>query len=180
MHVSGGYIYFTYISLIFFIWIIKLFIDNLKTIQFFFVCVSWNLDSSGYKLMLNATFNNDSIISWPSVIYIYWSRNPEKQHRTTNLPQVICRFYNINIVWSTYDNFTGRRGRSRMVVRFTMTYKQSMAITTNVVSLNPAHGEVYSIQHYVVKFFSDLQQVGGLFRVLRIRFPPLIKLTDKI
>jgi len=33
-----------------------------------------------------------------------------------------------------------------------------MPITTNVVSLNPAHGEVYSIQHYVVKFFSDLRQ----------------------
>ena len=25
---------------------------------------------------------------------------------------------------------------------------QSVPITTNVVSLNPAHGEVYSIQHY--------------------------------
>jgi hypothetical protein len=25
-------------------------------------------------------------------------------------------------------------------------------ITTNVVSSNPAHGEVYSIQHYVIKF----------------------------
>jgi hypothetical protein len=30
-----------------------------------------------------------------------------------------------------------------------------------VVSLNPAHGEVYSIQHYVIKFVSDLQQVDG-------------------
>ena len=33
---------------------------------------------------------------------------------------------------------------------------QSVPITTNIVSLNPAHGEVYSIQHYVIKFFSDL------------------------
>ena len=24
------------------------------------------------------------------------------------------------------------------------------------MSLNPAHGEVYSIQHYVIKFLSDL------------------------
>ena len=31
-----------------------------------------------------------------------------------------------------------------------------MYITTNVVSSNPAHGEVYSIQHYVMKFASDL------------------------
>ena len=29
------------------------------------------------------------------------------------------------------------------------------------VSSNPAHGEVYSIQHYVIKFVSDFRQVGG-------------------
>jgi hypothetical protein len=46
---------------------------------------------------------------------------------------------------------------------------QSVPITTNVSS-NPAHGEVYSIQHYVIKFVSDLQQVGGFLWVLR--FPP--------
>jgi hypothetical protein len=38
---------------------------------------------------------------------------------------------------------------------------QSVPITTNVVSLNPIHGEVYSIQHYVIKFVSNFQQVGG-------------------
>jgi len=31
---------------------------------------------------------------------------------------------------------------------------QSVPITTKAVSLNPAHGEVYSIQHYVIKFVS--------------------------
>ena len=36
---------------------------------------------------------------------------------------------------------------------------QSVIITTNVVSLNPVHGEVYSIQHYVIKFVSEVQQV---------------------
>ena len=36
---------------------------------------------------------------------------------------------------------------------------QSMFITTKVVSLNPAHGKVYSIQLYVIKFISDLQHV---------------------
>ena len=43
------------------------------------------------------------------------------------------------------------------------------------MSLNPVHGEVYSIQHYVIKFVSDLRQVSGFLRVLR--FPPLTKLT---
>jgi hypothetical protein len=42
---------------------------------------------------------------------------------------------------------------------------QSEHITTNVVSSN-----MYSIQHYVMKFVSNLRQVGGFLRVLR--FPP--------
>jgi hypothetical protein len=33
---------------------------------------------------------------------------------------------------------------------------QSMPIITSVVSSKPAHGEVYSIQPYVIKFVSDL------------------------
>ena len=37
---------------------------------------------------------------------------------------------------------------------------------------------VYSIQHYMIKFVSDLQQVGGFLWVLRC--PPLIKLTATI
>ena len=36
---------------------------------------------------------------------------------------------------------------------------QSVAITTNVVSSNPVHGEVYSILHYVIKLVSHLRQV---------------------
>ena len=37
---------------------------------------------------------------------------------------------------------------------------QSVSIPTKVVSSSPVHGEVYSIQHYVIKFVSDLWQVG--------------------
>jgi hypothetical protein len=33
---------------------------------------------------------------------------------------------------------------------------QSVPITIKVVSLNPVHDVVYSIQHYVIKFVSDL------------------------
>ena len=36
-----------------------------------------------------------------------------------------------------------------------------MPIITKVVSSNPFHGKMYSIQHYVIKFVSDLRQVGG-------------------
>ena len=50
---------------------------------------------------------------------------------------------------------------------------QSVTITTNVVSFNPPHVEVHSIQHYVIKFASELQLVNGFLMVLR--FPPPIK-----
>jgi len=64
--------------------------------------------------------------------------------------------------------------RDVMVMGFT-TPLQSVPITTNVVSSNPVHGEVYSKQHYVLKFVSDLRQVGCF-----LRFPPPIKLTATI
>ena len=40
---------------------------------------------------------------------------------------------------------------------------QSVPITTKVTSSNPVHGEVYLIQHYVIKFVSDMRQVGEFF-----------------
>jgi hypothetical protein len=43
---------------------------------------------------------------------------------------------------------------------------QSVSITTKVVNSNPFQGEVYSIQHYVIKLVSDLRHVGGFLRVL--------------
>jgi hypothetical protein len=54
---------------------------------------------------------------------------------------------------------------------------QSVHITVNVVSSNPGHGEVYSMQLYVIKFVSALRQVGGFLQV--IRFIP-IKLTATV
>ena len=53
---------------------------------------------------------------------------------------------------------------------------QSVPITTKVVSSNPVHGEVYSLQHYVIQFYCDLRRVGGYLRLLR--FHPPIKLHD--
>ena len=35
-----------------------------------------------------------------------------------------------------------------------------------IMSSDPAHDEVYAIQHYVIKFLSDMRQVGGFLRVL--------------
>ena len=40
---------------------------------------------------------------------------------------------------------------------------QSVSIIIKVVSSNPIHGEVYSIQHYVIKFVSDLRHFQQYF-----------------
>jgi hypothetical protein len=55
---------------------------------------------------------------------------------------------------------------------------QSVPITTNVPNSNLAHGEVYSLQPKVIKYVSDLRQVGGFIRVFQV--PPPIKLTATI
>jgi hypothetical protein len=40
---------------------------------------------------------------------------------------------------------------------------RSLPINTNNLSSKPVHGEVYSIQHYVIKFVSDLRHVVVFF-----------------
>ena len=60
-----------------------------------------------------------------------------------------------------------------MVVEFTITftiYNYNQFISPPKLWVQ---GEVYSIQHYVIKFVSDLWQVSGF-----LLFPPLIK-TDR-
>jgi hypothetical protein len=51
------------------------------------------------------------------------------------------------IIYVNLFTFNGRRGRDHMVVWLKL-YVQSVPITTKVVSSNPDHGEVYSIQRY--------------------------------
>ena len=46
------------------------------------------------------------------------------------------------------------------------THMQSVHIITNVASSNPAHGEVYSMKHYVIKLVSYMRQVVGFIRSL--------------
>ena len=55
---------------------------------------------------------------------------------------------------------------------------QSVPITTKILSSNPVHGEVYSIQHYLIIFVSHLRQVGNFLWVPP--FLPPTKLTATI
>ena len=54
---------------------------------------------------------------------------------------------------------------------------QPVLITTSVVSSKSANGEVFSIEHYVIKFVSDLRQVSGF--LLELRFPLPIDRTQQ-
>ena len=71
-------------------------------------------------------------------------------------------------------NRRGRRSRDSMMVGFITAYAIS-AYHHQRCEFESRSGDVYSIQHYVMKLVSDLRQVGGFLRVLR--FPPPIKLT---
>jgi hypothetical protein len=66
-----------------------------------------------------------------------------------------------------YMALTGRRGRDRMVVGFTTTYAIS---AYHHWCCDFESRSWRGVQHYVIKFVSDLWQVGGFIRVLR--FPP--------
>ena len=99
---------------------------------------------------------------------IFSSISMEKSNKMKNKNKIyINKIYTHNTTW-------GHCHRA-IVLQLPM---QSVSITTKVVSLNPAHGELYSIQHYVIKFVSDLWQVSGFLWVLW--FPPPIKLTATI
>ena len=64
----------------------------------------------------------------------------------------------------------GRLCRDRIIVGFTTTYAISAYHHCEFESRSGR-----GVQHYVIKFVSDLRQVGGFLQVFR--FPPPIKLT---
>jgi len=69
----------------------------------------------------------------------------------------------------------GRRCRDRMVVGFTTTY--AIGVYHHwCCEFESRSG--WGVQHYVIKFVSDLRQVEGFLLVLR--FPPPIKMTAAI
>ena len=70
----------------------------------------------------------------------------------------------------------GWRCRDRKVVEFTTTYAKSVYhhYHCELESISFSD-EVYSIQHYVIKFVNDLRWSSFFLRVLR--FPPAIKFT---
>jgi hypothetical protein len=101
-------------------------------------------------------------------------RQKEIKHYTS----LLCRFLSFIIVSSKPHSLTwGHCGRDRMVVGFTTTYAIG-AYHHWRCEFESHSGKVYSMQHYVVKFVSDLRQVGDFLWVFQ--FPPSIKLKTKV
>ena len=103
------------------------------------------------------------------------------------LMKIIWSFYDLNlflvdIIYFTDNNrwcikpieHGGHCGHDCLVVGFITTYAIS-AYHHWSCEYESRSDEVYSAQHYVIKFVSDLLQVGGFLQALR--FPPPIKLT---
>ena len=99
------------------------------------------------------------------------------QRRGTRSIYYICFMFNQALYLPRYVKLGGRRGRNGMIVEFITTYAIS-AYHHLRCEFGPRSGEVYSIQHYVIKFVSDLRQVGGFIRILRFLLP--IKLNATI
>ena len=61
-----------------------------------------------------------------------------------------------------------------ITITSSITYLFKQIYIYPVVSLNPAHGYVYLIQYYVIKFVLDLQKVGCF-----LQFPSPIKIIQR-
>jgi hypothetical protein len=72
-------------------------------------------------------------------------------------------FMSYGVFNATFNNISVLKWQSVLLVEV-YNYLCNLPITTKVVSSNPVHGEVYSIQHYVMKFVSDFRQVNGFLR----------------
>ena len=113
-------------------------------------------------LVFNAILRNNTVISWRSALLVDYREMTTENHRPLYL---MC---------TVYSQQNGHHGHVHMVVGFT---------TTNVISayhhwsceFESRSGAGYSIQHYVIKFISDLRQVCGFLQVLGFHLP--IKLT---
>ena len=128
----------------------------------------WKLIITDVIISLNLTTDN-TMAKWKRTntmqkIKDRATRTPLKPEVNRNDKQFLL------ITWYppvTFVTNRGRRDHDRMIVGFTTTcainvYRQQSC------EFQFRSGEVYSIKHYVIKFVSDLRQVGGFHRVLRV------------
>ena len=105
--------------------------------------------------------------------YCNWLSNANIFCRQNSLA---ARFHGLAYLFLLHVSNLGRgcRGRDRMVVGFIITYAISAYHHWCEFESRSGGG----VQHYEIKFVSDLRHVSGFLRVLR--FPPPIELTTMI
>jgi hypothetical protein len=98
---------------------------------------------------------------------IFFKRNKSPLH-------FFARLCSIRFVLRIYFSAKWIEKRFR-VVMYSLSYRNIMAMhwILSFYGSNPAHGEVYSIQLIVIKFVSDLRQVGGFLalKLCTLGFP---------
>jgi hypothetical protein len=81
----------------------------------------------------------------------------------------VIEIYTYILITFSLFSSRGHRGHDWIVVEFITTYGIG---TYHHCEFESRSGDVYSIQHYVIKFVSDLRQVVGFLRVLQF-LPPI-------
>jgi hypothetical protein len=162
--------------------------DNIISVVFPFVIV-WGGDICVFILLIYCTTNDSqckyflNILRWRSACQIKIIEHKPGCSVFVNLGQTtwvgcVCKYllayYNyihLHFIWSILiKGVHDSRGRDRMVVGFTTTF--AISVYHHWCEFESRSGRCV---HYVIKFVSDLQQVGGFLRV-----PPTIKLSAKI
>lgn len=95
------------------------------------------------------------------------------------LRQVNVRKNKINIIVTSKTILTRKRPHWVWQCAKQIYIQICNQITIKCMSSTPEHDEVYSTQHYVIKFFIDLLLVSGWLQVHQ-KFHPLIKLTTTL
>ena len=119
-------------------------------------------------MVFNATFNKIAAISGRSVLLVKETRGPgENERPVASHWQILSH----NVVSSLH----GVQTHNISVIGTDYTGSTSCKSTYHHWCCGFESRSGRGVQHYVIKFVSDLRQVGGFLRVLR--FPPPIQLT---
>ena len=132
--------------------------------------ITWNV----HKINLHFSFNWDL-----NLIDIHATESKYSNLRCMCAIIKCFDYHSMHHILHTISNYTflrrDRRGRDRMVVGFTTTY--AISAYHHWCSEFESRSE-WGVRHHVIKFVSDLRQVGGFLLVLQ--FPTPIKLIATI
>ena len=100
----------------------------------------------------------------PNTIGVGFSTNTYLKCLGFQTPTPGMRFHRlVYYICSDSPTSGGCRGHDRMDLELPV---QSVPNTTKVVNLNLVYCDMYSVQHFVIKFVSDLWQIGDFLWVL--------------